>query len=84
MAANASGFYSTLLAVRAYWRRELAAEGMMELSLPSPASTNGTWLARQAVHAIVRSMITRQNKFEPRYGVCPGYGAAAFNGANAT
>ena len=25
-------------------------------------------------------MITRQNTWEPRYGVCPGYGASAFNG----
>ena len=79
-ATSANEFYSTLLETRRWWAAELAAEGMMELSLPSPANTNGTWLANQAVNAIVRSMITRQNTWEPRYGVCPGYGAAAYNG----
>ena len=33
--ANASGFYANLLAVRAYWRTTIAAEGMMELDLPA-------------------------------------------------
>ena len=46
----------------------------MDLALPSPPSTNGTWLKLQAVQAIVRSMITRENKWHPRYGVRPGYG----------
>eukprot|EP00966_Prymnesium_polylepis_P287589 6642131-Prymnesium_polylepis.1 len=79
-ATSAATFYAVLLENRRWWDAELAAEGMMELSLPSPRSTNGTWLAMQATHAIVRSMITRQATWEPRYGVCPGYGAAEYNG----
>ena len=78
--ANASvrspaGFYANLLELRRWWDAELAAEGMMELpSVPSPASTNGTWLKTQAVHSIVRSMITRDKKWHPRYGTTPGFG----------
>ena len=68
----ASAFYATLLENRRWWDAELAAEGMMELSLPSPASTNGTWLAAQAVHNLVLSMILRNEKWGPRYGVLPG------------
>ena len=52
----------------------------MELSLPSPASTNGTWLANQAVHGLVRSMITRQDTWHPRYGVTPGLGNEVLHG----
>jgi hypothetical protein len=44
----------------------------MEMELPSPASTNGTYLKMQAIHSIVRSMITRQDTFHPRYGTTPG------------
>ena len=80
-ATSSSLFYSTLLESRNWWHNELANEGMMSLSsLPSPASTNGTWLKNQALHAIVRSMITRQNTWEPRYGVCPGYGSSSYHG----
>ena len=80
-ATSGSAFYRTLLDNRRYWDAELAAEGMMQLSsLPSPPSTNGTFLHQQAVHSIVRSMITRSNTWEPRYGVCPGFGAADFYG----
>ena len=81
-ATSATDFYSALLANRRYWDAQLEAEGMMELSLPSPNTTNGTWLATQAVHAIVRSMITRQNIWEPRYGVCPGFGSPNFYGTS--
>eukprot|EP01052_Picozoa_sp_SAG31_P043889 SAG31_NODE_7464_length_1682_cov_2.217309_3_plen_242_part_01 len=79
-ATPAASFYITLLDNRRYWDTQLAAEGMQELSLPSPRSTNGTWLKTQAIHSIVRSMITRQNTWEPRYGVCPGFGAPNFYG----
>ena len=34
-----AGFYANLLEVRRWWEAELSAEGMMELELPSPAST---------------------------------------------
>lgn len=70
-------FYAALLELRRWWDAELDSEGMMSLSLPSPVSTNGTLLQTQAVHSIVRSMITRQRSFHPRYGVSPGYGGSA-------
>ena len=78
--ANASGFYSNLLAVKGFWDAELAAEGMMSLSLPATATTNGTWLAQQARFAIVRSMISRDDTWHPRYGVIPGYGITLQDG----
>lgn len=57
--ASARGFYSSLLANRRWWAAELASEGMHELvSLPSPAASNGTFLATQARHALVKSMVT--------------------------
>ena len=63
-AADASGFYATMLANRKWWHNELANEGMMSLtSLPSPASTNGTWLNVQARHNIILGMITWNNKW---------------------
>ena len=52
----------------------------MELSLSSSASTNGTYLKTQAVHSIVRSMISRQDKWHPRYGTTPGYGEDTLHG----
>ena len=46
--ANATGFYTTLLANRRWWEDELAAEGMMDLALPSAkTSTNGSWITNQ-------------------------------------
>jgi hypothetical protein len=70
-AASASGFYASLLANRAWWERELTLEGMMDLSLPSPRSTNGTQLAMQMRHNIARGMITWHDTWGPRYGVLP-------------
>ena len=55
-AAAAGGFYGSLLANRRWWAAELAAEGMHALALPSLASTNGTWLALQAPHALLKHM----------------------------
>ena len=52
----AGGFYLTLLDNRRWWAAELAAEGMHALALPSPASTNGTWLALQAPRALCKHM----------------------------
>ena len=78
--ANASGFYSNLLRVKAYWDTELAAEGMMELSLPEGPATNGTWLVQQARFAFVRSMISREDTWHGRYGVMPGYGISLQDG----
>ena len=78
--ASAAGFYKTLLDNRKWWARELAAEGSHDLSLPSPAATNGTWLLAQATHAMIKSMISRESKWHPRYGVSPGYGSVVWNG----
>jgi len=78
--ANASGFYGNLLAVKRYWDRELAAEGMMALSLPDTAGTNGSWLTDQALFSMVRSMISRDDTWHPRYGVLPGYGVSLQDG----
>ena len=46
--ASATGFFENLIAQRSYWDAQLAAEGMMELRLPSTEPTNGTWLQMQA------------------------------------
>jgi hypothetical protein len=59
--ANASGFYGNMLAVKRFWDTTLAAEGMMELSLPATQANNGSWLTQQAVFSIVRSMISRDD-----------------------
>jgi hypothetical protein len=56
-ATSSSEFYSALLASKKWWIAELNQEGMMQLHLPSPRSTNGTWLELQARQAIVRSMM---------------------------
>ena len=53
---------------------------MMQLSLPSTASNNGSWLVQQAVHSIVRSMISREDTWHGRYGVTPGYGISLQDG----
>lgn len=66
--ASAAGFYQALLATRAWWEDELAAERMMAMELPSPASTNGTFLHVQALHNLIRGMITWQDTWGPR---CP-------------
>jgi len=78
--ANASGFYANILAVQRYWEAELAAEGMMALELPETPTTNGTWLEQQSVFAFVRSMISRDDTWHPRYGVLPGYGITLQDG----
>ncbi len=70
--ASAAGFFSNLLENRRWWASELAAEGMMELALPSPASTNGTYLKTQALASVIKAMITRKGTWHPRYGVNPG------------
>ena len=46
----------------------------MQLALPSPASTNGTYLKTQAIASVIKAMITRKGIWHPRYGVNPGYG----------
>eukprot|EP01051_Picozoa_sp_SAG22_P006147 SAG22_NODE_392_length_11210_cov_3.879669_8_plen_1389_part_00 len=78
--SSAGGFYGTLLENRRWWAAELAAEGMMALSLPSPASTNGTQLVAQSTQSLVKAMITRESTWHPRTGVSPGYGSVGYNG----
>ena len=79
-ASKPAGFYKNLFALSSWWSEQLGSEGMMELSLPSPSVTNGTYLRMQAVHAIVRSMITRQDTWHPRYGTTPGFGSDNMHG----
>jgi len=79
-ASTAAGFYANLLELRRWWDAELANEGMMELSLPTPESTDGAWLANQAKHSIARSMITRVETWHPRMGTMPGFGTDELNG----
>ena len=78
--ADASGFYSNMLTVKQYWDAELASEGMMQVDLPAAEATNGTWLKTQSLHSFVRSMISRENVWHPRYGVLPGYGVSLQDG----
>ena len=80
--AGADGFYENLLLTRQYWKQTLADEGMSELLLPSKSggATNGSWLHTQATHAIVRSMISREDTWHGRYGVLPGYGVSLQDG----
>lgn len=78
--ASASGFYGNMLLVKKYWDDELKNEGMMELQLPSPAVTNGSHIKTQATFSFVRSMISREDTWHPRYGVLPGYGISLQDG----
>lgn len=78
--ATASGFYTNLLDGVRFWNETLAKEGMMELELPSTPKNNGSWLVTQATHAIIRSMISRDNTWHGRYGVLPGYGISLQDG----
>ena len=77
---NATGFWTNMLRVKRYWDSELAAEGMMSLTLPDTKGSNGTWLVQQSVFSFVRSMISRDNTWHPRYGVIPGYGITLQDG----
>ena len=79
-ASKPAGFYKNLLALSSWWTEQIDNEGMMQLSLPSPNSTNGTYLKTQAIHSIVRSMITRQDTWHPRYGNTPGFGTDNMHG----
>ena len=40
----------------------------------------GTWMSKQATFAVVRSMISREDTWHPRYGVMPGYGISLQDG----
>ena len=79
-ATGPDGFYASLLENRLWWDAELAAEGMMELKLPSAVTTNGTQLLNQMHHQIIQGMITWHDTWGPRYGILPGYGINMQNG----
>ncbi len=53
----ASGFYASLLATRRWWNAELLSERIMELRLPSPSTTNGTWLITQVFFLLFKCLI---------------------------
>ena len=71
-------FYNALLGQRSYWSNTWDAEGLMRMQLPSVAGTDGVTLRDQAVHSLLRDMITRVDTFFPRYGVCGGAGGCAY------
>ena len=55
-------------AQREYWSATWEAEGVMSLSLPGPAGgTDGGVLRDQALHSLLRDMITRVDTWFPRY-----------------
>ena len=76
----ATRFYTNMLATMSYWEKELAAEEMVQLSLPDTTLNNGTWMVNQAYFSVVRSMISREDTWHPRYGVMPGYGISLQDG----
>ena len=66
----AADFYAEVLKQRKYWEATLSKEGMMSFSLPGD---DGLLLRDQAVHVVVRDMISRHDFFWPKYGILPGY-----------
>jgi hypothetical protein len=62
----ADDFYGAVLGQRTYWTATWAAEGLLEFELPAVAGTDGPTLRDQAVHSLLRDMITRVETFFPR------------------
>ena len=80
--AIAADFYSEVLNQRNYWDATLEREGMMKFSLPG---ADGLLLRDQAVHVVVRDMISRHDFFWPKYGILPGlYGEPGNDGCPLT
>ena len=74
----AEAFYEAVRGQRQYWSATWAAEGTVELSLPNAGGTDGGLLRDQALHSLLRDMITRVDTWFPRYGVCGGAGGCAY------
>ncbi|KAJ9460787.1 hypothetical protein DIPPA_18222, partial [Diplonema papillatum] len=72
-------FYEAILAHYNYWTETWKTEGRMGLTIPEPV------LHDQAVHSLIRDMVTRAEVVWPKYGLCgdPGgcnYGDPHNNG----
>jgi hypothetical protein len=76
--AIAVDFYAEVLRQRDYWTATLQTEGMMNFTLPG---ADGILLRDQAVHVLVRDMISRHDFFWPKYGILPGLYGQPGNGA---
>eukprot|EP01052_Picozoa_sp_SAG31_P026621 SAG31_NODE_2428_length_5715_cov_6.736111_2_plen_152_part_00 len=66
----AADFYAEVLEQQRYWTATLETEQMMAFLLPGP---DGQLLRDQAIHVVVRDMISRHNFWWPKYGVDPGF-----------
>ena len=73
---NAVAYYTSLLSFARYWNHTFTSEGSMELDLPA----DGIDTAAFAKHSVARIMITRRDKYHPRYGAPPLYYASCCNG----
>jgi hypothetical protein len=80
---TAGQFYATVLEQQRYWDQTFAAEspvGMAKLNLPT---AEGKLLRDQAVHSLVRDMISKYNTWFPNYGTLPNdYGMPEGNGCD--
>ena len=56
---TATKFYDAVLAQQEFWSATMEDEGTMEFELPDHNETDGELLRQQALHSIVRDMITR-------------------------
>ena len=77
---TAAKFYDAVLAQQEFWSATMEDEGTMEFELPDHNETDGELLRQQALHSIVRDMITRTGGsgnngtgLFPKYGVTGTY-----------
>lgn len=73
---NAVAYYAALLSFARYWNDTFTSEGSMELDLPSDDIDTDAF----AKHSVARIMITRRDKYHPRYGAPPLYYASCCDG----
>ena len=73
---NAVAYYAALLSFARYWNDTFTSEGSMELDLPSDGIDTDAF----ARHSVARIMITRRDKYHPRYGAPPLYYASCCDG----
>ncbi|KAJ9461586.1 hypothetical protein DIPPA_19917 [Diplonema papillatum] len=65
-------FYDALVAHHSYWTKTWQAEGSTTIAVPEQV------LQDQAVHSLLRDMVTRADMFWPKYGVCGDPGGCAY------
>ena len=76
----AEDFYRAVRGQREYWSATWKAEGLLTMALPASGGTDGGLLRDQALHSLLRDMITRVDTWFPRYGICGGAGGCAYGG----